>query len=165
MSSPSSLKTFPGITLSLPSPTILLITLTSPPTNSFTTSLYSSLTSSFHYALTLPITCVLLTSSGPYFSTGVDFHDQFTNYSEKTVKNFMLTFINFTLPIIAVVQGPAIGIGCTMLFHCDMVFAVEKRGSKDNYFMTPFVKWCLAPEFCSSVVLGRRGGLKAEVRE
>jgi peroxisomal 3,2-trans-enoyl-CoA isomerase len=59
---------------------------------------------------------------------------------------FMRTFIRFPKPIIAAVNGPAIGVGCTMVPHCDIVYAAENAS-----FLVPFSRIAVVPEFCSSV--------------
>ncbi|GMH64546.1 hypothetical protein TL16_g03988 [Triparma laevis f. inornata] len=162
MSTP--LPTFHNLRLSLSS-TILILHLSNPPTNAFTTSLYTSLISALDYATSRNnLTCLLITGSGNYFTSGVDFIDQSENYNESIVKQFMLKFMNFPIPIIACLNGPAIGIGATLLYHCDYIFGSSTRNNgKRNYVLMPFTKWCLAPEFCSSVLLGRRMGVGTEM--
>ena len=53
----------------------------------------------------------------------------------------MHTFVVFPKPIVAAVNGPAIGVDATMLPHCDVVFATE-----NTYFSSPFSRIALAPE-------------------
>ena len=69
----------------------------------------------------------------------------------------MTALINFDKPIVAAVQGAAIGGGTTMLTHCDFVFASESAK-----FQMPFVNLALVPEFGSSYsVPARIGYLRA----
>ena len=53
---------------------------------------------------------------------------------EFTLVNFIAAFIDNTKPIVAAVNGPAIGVACTTLAFCDFVYV--ERGS---YFYTPFM--------------------------
>src|SRR5207253_5291310 len=61
--------------------------------------------------------------------------------------------INFDKPIVAAVQGAAIGGGTTMLTHCDFVFAGESAR-----FQMPFVNLAVVPEFGSSYSVPARSG-------
>lgn len=104
------------------------------------------------------ISVVVLTGSGPYFTSGADLADPSKYLGEDlrtgAVSRFMYALINFPKPIIAAVNGPAVGIGVTLLPHCDIVYAVN-----DSDFWTPFMRIAVVPEFCSSVtfreILGR----------
>jgi enoyl-CoA hydratase/carnithine racemase len=64
------------------------------------------------------------------------------------VLQFLRTIITFEKPIVAGVAGMAVGIGTTMLLHCDYVVA-----SEDAQFSTPFVNLGLCPEAGSSLML------------
>lgn len=76
---------------------------------------------------------------GPLKSGRGSYHDP--------VGRFMSTVIAFDKPLIAAVNGLAIGVGTTLLPHCDFVYAAEHAR-----FQTPFTKIGVCPEFCSSVL-------------
>src|SRR5258708_33500064 len=65
----------------------------------------------------------------------------------------MKALISFDKPIVAAVQGAAIGGGTTMLPHCDFVYAGENAK-----FQLPFVNLALVPEFGSSFSIPARAG-------
>lgn len=97
-------------------------------------------------------TCVtIITGEGEYFSSGNDIKSAFENTSQtveertETTKAMITSFINYPKLIIAVVNGPAIGIGATMAALCDIVYA-----SNTATFDTPFVKLGLCAEGTSS---------------
>lgn len=71
----------------------------------------------------------------------------------KDVMAFLHLLPNIKKPILAGVDGQAIGIGTTLLFHCDMVFATEHSS-----FATPFLDLGLVPEAGSSYLMPRRMG-------
>jgi len=66
------------------------------------------------------------------------------------VFQFMLTLLECRKPVIAAVAGAAVGIGTTMLLHCDLVYV-----SRDARLRMPFVNLGLCPEFGSSLILPR----------
>jgi enoyl-CoA hydratase/carnithine racemase len=67
--------------------------------------------------------------------------------------DLMEAFVRFEKPIVAAVQGAAIGGGTTMLTHCDFVYAVESAK-----FQLPFINLALVPEFGSSFSIPARVG-------
>jgi len=69
---------------------------------------------------------------------------------EQLLNRFMTAFITFPKPLIAAVNGPAIGIPVSSLGYCDLVYCVERAT-----FMTPFVSLGQSPEACSSYTFPR----------
>ncbi len=61
-------------------------------------------------------------------------------------RTFVNTFIQFKKPIIAAVNGPAIGLGASILPLCDVIWANEKA-----WFQTPYTIFGQTPDACSSV--------------
>lgn len=73
---------------------------------------------------------------------------------DKPAGRFMMALIRFTKPFVAAVNGPAVGIGVTLLLHCDLVYC-----TKEATFWVPFTRIALVPEFCSSVTFVEACGL------
>ena len=97
--------------------------------NSITYDMYRVLTASLKRAeRDEQIRCILLTSSGPPFSSGHDVggfsQGMDLAYDEKPSFAFMECLSAFPKPVVAALNGDAVGIGATMLFHCDFVYAV-----------------------------------------
>lgn len=69
------------------------------------------------------------------------------------VAHFMKALARLSLPAVAAVNGLAVGIGVTMLLHCDLVFVAS-----DARLSTPFVNLALSPELASSRLLPQRIG-------
>jgi enoyl-CoA hydratase/carnithine racemase len=102
------------------------------------------------------IRVVLWHAAGDSFSAGNDLEDFMKNppgSSESPQARLMDALINFEKPLVAAVQGAAIGGGTTMLAHCDFVYAAENAK-----FQLPFVNLALVPEFGSSYLLPLRFG-------
>lgn len=103
------------------------------------------------------IHAIVLTGMGDYFSSGADLSEwNFTNDEDeeeqgtlhKPAGKFMMTLLNFPKVFCAAVNGPAVGIGVTLLLHCDLVYCTP-----NSTFWVPFTRIALVPEFASSVTL------------
>jgi enoyl-CoA hydratase/carnithine racemase len=99
---------------------------------------------------------VLWHAAGNSFSAGNDIEDFMKNppaKGESPQAQLIHALVNFDKPLVAAVQGAAIGGGTTMLAHCDFVYAGESAK-----FQLPFVNLALVPEFGSSYLLPLRFG-------
>jgi enoyl-CoA hydratase/carnithine racemase len=125
--------------------------------NAMTAAMYTSLASIFNEAdKDEAVRVVLWHAAGDAFCAGNDMGDFLNN--PPGPGNFpqgplMDAFIAFEKPIVAAVQGVAIGGGTTMLTHCDFVYAGESAK-----FQMPFINLGLVPEFGSSYSVPARGG-------
>jgi enoyl-CoA hydratase/carnithine racemase len=85
------------------------------------------------------------------FSAGNDIGD-FLNQppagTDSPVFRFLRGIASFSKPVVAAVCGPAVGVGTTMLFHCDLVYAGDNAA-----FSMPFVNLGLCPEAASSLLV------------
>ncbi len=102
------------------------------------------------------IRVVLWSGAGDSFSAGNDLQDFLKNPpgpGESPQAQLANALLNFDKPLIAAVQGVAIGGGTTLLTHCDFVYA-----GANAKFQLPFVNLGLVPEFGSSWSLPARGG-------
>lgn len=98
---------------------------------------------------------LVITSSGDFFSSGADLSDASSASADPStpsylapVGQFMWELIHFRKPVIAAVNGPAVGIGTTLVLHADIVFC-----ARSTYFWTPFARIAVVPEFVSSLLL------------
>ena len=99
------------------------------------------------------VRAVLLSGAGPGFCAGNDLHD-FINgpsfSSSHPVLGFLRGLVKLRKPLVAAVHGQTVGIGVTMLLHCDLVVAADT-----SRFSMPFVSLGLVPEAASSLLLPR----------
>jgi peroxisomal 3,2-trans-enoyl-CoA isomerase len=107
------------------------------------------------------LSAIVLTGTGPYFSSGADLKNGTfeASPSGRQTRNlpagrFMLTLIQFPKILAAAVNGPAVGIACTLLLHCDLVHC-----SPTATFWAPFTRLALVPELCSSTTFIESHGL------
>jgi enoyl-CoA hydratase/carnithine racemase len=99
---------------------------------------------------------VLWHGAGDSFSAGNDIEDFLKNPpgpGESPQAQLMNALLDFDKPLIAAVQGAAIGGGTTMLLHCDFVYAGESAK-----FQMPFINLALVPEFGSTSIVPERIG-------
>lgn len=117
----------------------------------------NALTSQMYHAMTAAladagarddIAGVLFTGAGNAFCAGNDLSD-FVQGPEgaAAAMAFIRALAAFDKPMVAAVQGMAVGIGTTMLLHCDLIYAAP-----DARFAMPFVKLGLVPEAASSLL-------------
>ncbi|CAI8700551.1 enoyl-CoA hydratase-related protein [Pseudomonas sp. IT-P294] len=125
--------------------------------NALTRAMYSHLAEALKQADADPeINAVLVTGSAECFTAGndiADFIQQPPGNLDSPVFHFMLNLLECRKPVIAAVAGAAVGIGTTMLLHCDLVYV-----SRDARLRMPFVNLGLCPEFGSSLILPRMLG-------
>jgi enoyl-CoA hydratase/carnithine racemase len=102
------------------------------------------------------IRVLLITGSGDSFTSGNDI----TSFQESSqagggtrADGFIDRFARLKKPVVAAVNGLAIGIGATMLLHCDIVYAAQTARLR-----FPFVDLGLVPENASSLLLPRLAG-------
>ena len=95
--------------------------------NAITRDMYAGLASQLNQAAEDPaIRCVLITSEGDHFTAGNDIRDFMSNpptEKDSVVAKFLGSLLEFPKPLLAAVKGNAIGVGTTMLLHCDVVVA------------------------------------------
>jgi enoyl-CoA hydratase/carnithine racemase len=125
--------------------------------NAMTSGMYATLADVFNDATKDEYTRVVLWhGAGDSFSAGNDIEDFLKNPpgpGESPQARLMNALVDFDKPLIAAVQGAAIGGGTTMLTHCDFVYAGESAK-----FQMPFINLAVVPEFGSSWSIPARIG-------
>jgi enoyl-CoA hydratase/carnithine racemase len=106
------------------------------------------------------IRCLILTGRAGVFTVGVDISDfldaakaELDPVAPRGPIVFLQSLVNNNKPLIAAVDGAAVGIGATMVLHCDYVLAGTTAS-----FSCPFVQFGLVPEGASSLLLPRTAG-------
>jgi enoyl-CoA hydratase/carnithine racemase len=129
--------------------------------NALTREMYRAMSEAIDSAQANPEIRCLVISGGPgVFTAGNDLEDFLKDGTTNTdtprasdAVTFLYSLAHNTKPLIAAVDGIAIGIGTTMLFHCDYVVA-----SSAATFSTPFIHLGLVPEGASSLLIPRSIG-------
>ena len=125
--------------------------------NSITSSMYAAMADAVAQAAAdASVRVVLFQGHESIFSAGNDIGDflnQPPSTQESPVFRFLRGIATFEKPLLAAVAGPAVGIGTTMLFHCDLVYAGDNAA-----FSMPFVNLGLCPEAASSLLAPRMFG-------
>jgi enoyl-CoA hydratase/carnithine racemase len=125
--------------------------------NSFTAAMYAALADALTQAATDPaVRVVVFQGHETVYSAGNDIGD-FLNKPPSTPEAPVFRFLNaiatFPKPLLAAVCGPAVGIGTTMLLHCDLVYAGDNA-----MFSMPFVNLGICPEAASTLLVPKLMG-------
>lgn len=119
--------------------------------NALTSEMYEALESNLVQAGQDPaVRVVLINASGDAFTAGNDLADFVSNPPcdhNAPVLRFLNALADLEKPVVAAVGGMAVGVGVTMLLHCDLVYAADEAN-----FKTPFVPLGLVPEAASSLL-------------
>jgi enoyl-CoA hydratase/carnithine racemase len=125
--------------------------------NAITADMYTALSDALAAAETDPSVRVILLHGQPdVFSAGNDLEDFLRappQQADAPVFRFMAALSGAAKPVVAAVNGAAVGIGATLLLHCDLVYCAD-----DSRFSLPFVNLGLCPEFGSSLLLPLAAG-------
>lgn len=132
---------------------ILQITMNRPDKkNALTLAMYEAMTAGMiDAAEESAVRVIVIAGTEACFTAGNDLGD-FLNSppadQDSPVFQFLKALVSARKPVVAVVHGPAVGIGTTMLLHCDLIYA-----SASARFQLPFVNLGLSPEAASSLLL------------
>ncbi len=140
---------------------LLILTLNRPDKkNALTRAMYATLATEIANADADPnIRCILLKANGDMFTAGNDLADfaaignAATAPKPEDANPLLPALARARTPIVAAVNGRAVGVGVTMLLHCDMVYVAA-----DALLVAPFVNLALVPEAGSSLLMPLRIG-------
>jgi enoyl-CoA hydratase/carnithine racemase len=139
---------------------IMTLTLARPDKkNALSKAMYSAMSDGLESAERDPdVRVVLFQGDGDSFTAGNDLADfsaasDGSNHGPSEANRFIGNLGKATKPLIAAVQGNAVGVGTTMLLHCDLVYLADTAR-----LITPFVNLALVPEAASSWLLPARVG-------
>ena len=132
--------------------------------NAITVAMYAALADAIESAADDPsLRLITLQGRGEDFTAGNDLNDFLQamprDGEDIPVWRLLRALARNQVPLAAAVQGNAVGIGTTMLFHCDLVLAEESAR-----FSMPFVDLGLVPEAASSLLLPRLAGRRRAAR-
>ncbi|XP_062833770.1 enoyl-CoA delta isomerase 2 isoform X2 [Anolis carolinensis] len=132
--------------------------------NAISTKMYNEIIEALEEAAKDDSVITVVTGNGDFYSSGNDMNNYINispddvekkaKESAKMLKSFVGSFIDFPKPLIAVVNGPAVGIAVTLLGLFDIVYATDRAT-----FHTPFSSLGLSPEGCSSYTFPKIMGL------
>ena len=139
---------------------ILMLTLARPDKkNALTNAMYGKLADCIEATENdADVRVILIRGQGDSFTAGNDISEfaaiaAGASQGERHVTRFIRSLARATRPLVAAVQGRAVGIGTTMLLHCDLVVLADNA-----LLSTPFVSLALVPEAASSLLLPMRIG-------
>lgn len=141
---------------------ILTITFNRPDKkNAITSAMYQAMADALRDAdQNAAVRAIIITGSSEVFTAGNDLEDFMKNAASLAangnnapVFQFMFALHESTKPVIAAVAGNAVGIGTTLLLHCDLVFLADNAK-----LSMPFTQLGLCPEFASSLLLPQIAG-------
>lgn len=121
--------------------------------NAITSAMYQSMADAINDAESdSAVRAILITGKPEVFTAGNDLADFLkaatAAVSEQPVARFMQALSGAAKPVVAAVAGNAVGIGVTLLLHCDLVYAADNAR-----FSLPFAQLGVCPEFASSMLL------------
>lgn len=127
--------------------------------NALTADMYQAMADALRAAeADAQVRVILIHGSAECFCAGndlKDFLEKPPHSDNSPVFQFLLAISAAAKPIVAAVGGPAVGIGTTMLLHCDLVYAAS-----DARFQLPFVPLGIGPEAASSLLLPMNAGFQ-----
>jgi enoyl-CoA hydratase/carnithine racemase len=128
--------------------------------NAITTAMYQAMADALTDGEGDPaVRAILITGKPEIFTAGNDLDDFLksaadgADIEERAVAKFMRALAGCSKPVVAAVSGAAIGIGTTLLMHCDLVYA-----SDTAKFSMPFAQLGVCPEFASSLLFPQLAG-------
>jgi enoyl-CoA hydratase/carnithine racemase len=126
--------------------------------NAITSAMYQAMADAIRDAESdSTVRAILITGKPEIFTAGNDLEDFMKNSSaevgDRPVAQFMHALSGSSKPVVAAVAGNAVGIGTTLLMHCDLVYAAENAK-----FSMPFTQLGLCPEFASSMLFPQMVG-------
>jgi enoyl-CoA hydratase/carnithine racemase len=128
--------------------------------NALTNAMYESLADALgRAAASADVRVILFSAEGDFFCAGNDLAEFAATAQSNAadigpgVRRFLLALNAAQKPVVAAVHGHAVGVGVTMLLHCDLVYIAE-----DAKLTTPFVSLGLVPEAASSLTFSERFG-------
>ena len=150
--------TYETILVDRPAQHVARLTLNRPEKrNAITFAMYAAFSAALTSAAAdSEVRAVLVSGEGAGFCAGNDLHDFLAGPDftfDHPVMGFLRGLATFPKPLIAAVHGQTVGIGVTLLLHCDLIVA-----ARSTQFSMPFVSLGLVPEAASSLLLPRLVG-------